>query len=82
MQKNFVITERDENTVTTNVISTFLLALLMLPKLRETMAKFNTLPRLSIVTSDLHFVAQFEEKSANRIFDALNDRERANMPDR
>lgn len=82
MQKNFVITERDESTVTTNVVSTFLLALLMLPKLRGTTAKFNTLPRLSIVTSDLHFVVQFEEKSADRIFDALNDQERANMPDR
>lgn len=43
-----------ESTITVNVISTFLMALLVLPKLRETSLKFNILPRLTIVASDAH----------------------------
>ena len=37
--------EENESSVTTNVVSTVLHALLLLPKLRETGAKFNILPR-------------------------------------
>ncbi len=43
-----------ESTITVNVISTFLMALLLLPKLRADAIKFNTLPRLTIVASDAH----------------------------
>lgn len=43
-----------ESTLTVNVISTFLMALLVLPKLRESAAKFNIVPRLTIVASDAH----------------------------
>jgi NAD(P)-dependent dehydrogenase (short-subunit alcohol dehydrogenase family) len=43
-----------ESTITVNVISTFLMALLLLPKLRADAVKFNVLPRLSIVASDAH----------------------------
>ncbi len=43
-----------ESTITVNVISTFLMALLLLPKLRADAAKYNTLPRLTIVASDAH----------------------------
>lgn len=38
-------------TMTVNVISTFLLAILLLPKLRSDAAKFGYTPRISIVTS-------------------------------
>jgi retinol dehydrogenase-12 len=41
-----------ESTITVNVISTFLMALLLLPKLRADAIKFNILPRLTIVASD------------------------------
>ena len=82
MQKKFQMMEQDESTVTTNVTSTFLLALLMLPKLRETTQNYNVLPRLSIVTSDLHFMAQFEERAGERIFDELNNEKVANISDR
>lgn len=81
-QKNFTTTEQDETTITTNVTSTFLLALLMLPKLRETAQRFNTLPKLTIVASDVHFLAKFKERKAKKIFDALNNEKTANMPDR
>ena len=72
-------TEDNESTVTTNVVSTFLLALLMLPKLRETAEKYSISPRLVIVTSELHFVASFPERTAPNIFDALNDPNTKNM---
>ena len=41
----FVMMEENESSVTTNVVSTVLHALLLLPKLRETGAKFSVLPR-------------------------------------
>jgi retinol dehydrogenase-12 len=43
-----------ESTITVNVISTFLIALLLLPKLRADAIRFNILPRLTIVASDAH----------------------------
>jgi retinol dehydrogenase-12 len=68
-----------ESTITTNVISTFLLALLILPKLKESASKFNIQPRLTIVSSDLHFIAKFPERYSEAIFEALNDKEHADM---
>jgi NAD(P)-dependent dehydrogenase (short-subunit alcohol dehydrogenase family) len=43
-----------ETTIVVNVISTFFMALLLLPKLRESGVKFNTIPKLTIVASDAH----------------------------
>lgn len=43
-----------ESTITVNVISTFLMALLLLPKVRADAVKYNILPRLTIVASDAH----------------------------
>lgn len=82
MQNSFTTTEQDESTVTTNVTSTFLMALLVLPKLQETAQRFNTLPRLTIVASDVHFITKFKERTAERIFDELNNEKSADMPDR
>jgi retinol dehydrogenase-12 len=48
--------EGNESTITINVISTELLDFLVLPKLRETAVKYNVIPRLGIVASDLHFI--------------------------
>lgn len=45
-----------------DVGSTFLLALALLPKLKETSAKFEVRPTLTIITSDVHYVMQFKEK--------------------
>jgi NAD(P)-dependent dehydrogenase (short-subunit alcohol dehydrogenase family) len=50
----FELCEGNESTITVNVISTFLMALLLLPKLRETAEKFNVTPRLTITSSDAH----------------------------
>ncbi|PWN19837.1 short-chain dehydrogenase/reductase [Microstroma glucosiphilum] len=46
--------EGHERTITVNVISTFLLALLLLPKLKESAKRFKIEPRLTIVSSELH----------------------------
>lgn len=48
----------NESTITVNVVSTFLLALLVLPKLQETAKKFNVVPNLVIVSSEVHFWTQ------------------------
>jgi NAD(P)-dependent dehydrogenase (short-subunit alcohol dehydrogenase family) len=79
MTGKFRLVEGNETTITTNVISTELLALLILPKLRETAARYGVLPRLSIVTSDLHFVANFPERNSEDVFAALNYEKKANM---
>ncbi|KAA8573619.1 hypothetical protein MFRU_001g04150 [Monilinia fructicola] len=62
-----------ESTVTVNVMSTFLMALLVLPKLRESAAKFNITPRLTIVASDAHEQALFKEQSSPSIITALKN---------
>ncbi len=82
LTKNFTMAEEDELTITINVVSTFLLGLLLLPKLHETSAKFNVLPRLVIVTSELHFVTSFKERNSPNIFEELSNKDTANMADR
>lgn len=74
--------EDNETTITTNVISTFLLGLSILPKLRETAMKFNTRPHLSIVSSEVHYFTDFTEKNKPNILKNLNAKETANMADR
>lgn len=44
-----------ESGITINVISTYLMALMLLPKLKQTAAKFNVMPRLVFVSSDAHY---------------------------
>ncbi|KAL9043613.1 MAG: hypothetical protein Q9214_003207, partial [Letrouitia sp. 1 TL-2023] len=48
----WVIEEDNESTITTNVVSTFLMAVLAIPKLKETAARFKVTPHLTIVSSD------------------------------
>ena len=78
----YSVTEDNESTITTNVVSTFLLGLLLLPKLRESSAKYNTTPHLSIVSSEVHGWTQFPERNTPDIFKTLNDKETANMAER
>ncbi len=44
-----------ESTVAVNVVSTFLMALLLFPLLRRTAGRFNVRPRLVVVSSDAHY---------------------------
>ena len=82
MAYDFQLVEQDETTITVNVVSTFLLALLLLPILRRSAARFATLPHLTIVSSDGHLWPQFPEKGAASIYDALNDKSKAIMMER
>ncbi|KAI9777898.1 MAG: hypothetical protein M1816_004387 [Peltula sp. TS41687] len=78
----FELVEDMESTLTINVMSTFLLALLILPKLRETATRFNTLPRLVVVSSEVSFLTSFNERKSPNILQTLNDQSTANMDDR
>lgn len=71
--------EDNEACITTNVVSTFLLAMLILPKLRETSARFNVTPRLAILTSEVHFLTELPERKFPSIFEALNDEKTSSM---
>ncbi|KAI9778379.1 MAG: hypothetical protein M1835_004957 [Candelina submexicana] len=79
---DWMMTEDNESTITTNVVSTMLLGLLLLPKLRQTAVDFNTLPRLTFVASFVHYMTEFPERHADNIFDLVADKDKANMADR
>ena len=72
-EKFTVTAEGNEIGLQTNVISTFLLALLLLPKMRETAQRFGSLPHVVVVTSDMHNFASFKEKEKNDIYAELNN---------
>lgn len=74
--------EENEATITTNVVSPLLHAILLLPKLRETSVKYNSTSKIVFTTSFTHWMTKFEEQKEKRIFDALADKEKANMADR
>jgi retinol dehydrogenase-12 len=79
--REYTLAEDNESTITVNVVSTFLLALLMLPKLKETAAKFSKQPHLVIVSSGIHLMSNLTERNdpSGRIFDTLNDKAKAQM---
>jgi retinol dehydrogenase-12 len=81
--REFNLAEGNEATITTNVISTYLLALLLLPKLKETAQQHNKRPHLVIVSSEVHFFTELpylrKDPDAS-IIDTLNKKE--NMADR
>ncbi|ETI21842.1 hypothetical protein G647_05911 [Cladophialophora carrionii CBS 160.54] len=76
--------EGHERTITVNVISTFLLALLLLPKLKATAKQFDATPRLTIVSSEVHGWTKFPEwqQPTDRIFPTLDDEKTATMDER
>ncbi|KAK4995159.1 hypothetical protein LTR66_004967 [Elasticomyces elasticus] len=77
--QKFKLVDGIETNLQINVVSTFLLALLMIPKLRADGRKFNFTPTLVIVTSELHAFTAFKEHKEAHIFDTLNDEKKANM---
>ena len=64
-----------ETTIQVNVINTFLLALLLLPKLRETARKFDVLPVLTVVTSEMSHFAEPKEMEGENVFARLAQKE-------
>lgn len=80
----FSVTEGYEKTITTNVISTFLLCMLVVPKLQQSAEEFGIVPRLVIPNSALHYVAPLKELEVDEggIFARLNDSKTADMTNR
>ncbi|KAI4740683.1 NAD(P)-binding protein [Aureobasidium sp. EXF-12298] len=78
--EKFQLFEGQESTITVNVISTFLLALLVLPALKRSSQKHNIQPRLTIVASEVHHWTDLpERKKGDSIFDALATPELSEM---
>ncbi|OLN96435.1 Retinol dehydrogenase 11 [Colletotrichum chlorophyti] len=76
VQPKYEKMEEDEATITVNVVSTFLLALLVLPKMKETAAKYNTRPTLTITSSEVHAWTKFPQRNApdGEIFHTISER--------
>lgn len=83
---SFSLAEGHESTITTNVISTFLLSLLVLPALKRTAAATRSLAHLVIVSSDVHYFTDYAERkhadAAGGLFAALRDEQKTDMMDR
>ncbi len=71
--------EDNETSITINVVSTILLAALVMPKLKVSAAKFETRPTFTITTSEVHGHTKFQQQWApdGEIFATLNDKEAA-----
>ena len=79
---NYSRAEADERTITVNVVSTFLLALLLLPALKATAKTHRTTPCLTIVSSEVHTWVSLPERDSDNLFDTLSEEKTANMKDR
>lgn len=72
--KTFQLVEGYEQVTQVNVLNTFLLALSLLPKLRDTKTKHpDSTPHLTIVSSEAHRLTRFEEINAPDLYEKLND---------
>jgi retinol dehydrogenase 12 len=64
--------EGTEISMTVNVYSTFLLAILLLPKLQESAKKFGIQPVLNVVASTVGWPSPFEERSSENILERVD----------
>ena len=72
--------EGEESQIVVNVISTMLLAVLLVPILRQVASRHHIVPTISITSSEVHaFATGFPERNAENIFMALNDEKKSNM---
>jgi retinol dehydrogenase-12 len=78
----FEMAEEDESTITVNNVSTFLLGIMLLPKLRETSITHDKETVLTFTGSFVHYLTEFPERTADSIFKGLADKETARMADR
>jgi NAD(P)-dependent dehydrogenase (short-subunit alcohol dehydrogenase family) len=71
---NYAAAEDNESSLTVNVISTFLLVLAILPKMKDTADEFRVTPVISITSSGAHKSAKFPERLApeGQILETLN----------
>ncbi|PNH70234.1 hypothetical protein VD0002_g387 [Verticillium dahliae] len=62
-----------ESTLAINVIGTFLLSILLLPKMRATAKQYKTKPHLTVTASAAGHLAYFNERKEKEVFKALNE---------
>jgi len=62
-----------ERTIGVNVIGTFLLALQLVPKLKETARKYGATPHMTFVTSALYDIAKYPKEDGGDIFAWFGD---------
>lgn len=76
---NYTVAEDNEASITVNVVSTFLLAALVMPQLNRTATTFHTQPTFTIVSSDVHGHTKLPQKSAGhgKILVAISDKQTA-----
>ncbi|KAK5053198.1 hypothetical protein LTR84_002172 [Exophiala bonariae] len=73
VNQQYKTSEGFEQVIQVNVINTFLLALSLLPKLRETKQKFaDSVPHLEIVSSEVHHMTKLPALNAPDIYENLN----------
>lgn len=82
LTNSFSTAEDNESTITVNVVSTIFLALLLLPKLRETSTKFDKDVVLSFTGSFVHWMTHFPERTAESILQECASETRSNMEER
>jgi NAD(P)-dependent dehydrogenase (short-subunit alcohol dehydrogenase family) len=79
----FDMSEDNEKTITVNVVSNFLLCLLLIPKLRESAENFNITPRFVIVNTAIHYWTPLKELDPDaNIFTTLNNPKTADIASR
>lgn len=73
-----------ETGITVNVINTLFLGVLMMPKLSESSRKFGVNPTIVFIISVLGYTAkrEMDKSREGRIFNGLNDQNRADMDQR
>lgn len=82
--QTFALAEENEASITVNVVSTLLLTVLMLPRLREVGRAHDIHPHIAIVSSEVHAWAELAPDFApeGEIFNKLSDKEAADMSQR
>lgn len=75
----YAVLEENEASITINVVSTLLLTALILPKMKDTAAKFGVRPSLTITSSGVHGHTTVPQKSAPKgnLLKAINDQHTA-----
>ena len=80
--ETFSLIEGHERNIAINVISTFLLALLLLPKLKSSAEQFGTKPRLTNISSEVHGHTKFAQWKEPSIFSTLDNESKTLMSER
>lgn len=70
--RSYSVLEDNEAALTVNIVSTFLLSILLMPLCRKSSRSFNVQPRLTFIVSDVHGMARLPERHQPDIFASLN----------